>query len=137
MAQANRISGKDVYVTFCGTVLSGDLTSISPSESADTVDVTAGADAFHYYIALRKDGTIGFEAIYETTGTPAVFSSLDPMSAGTLIIGPRGTTSGYEKWTWSRAVVTSRDIELPFDGAVTLKAEFQMSSNNSPSTWGA
>ena len=134
MAAANRITGKDVYVTFDAVAIHGDFTSVSFEETEDTVDVTAGADTSHYYVPTRKDGTASIEVFYDGS-TEAVWDKLAPGAAGTLIVGPKGTALGYPKYTWSRAIVSSRGLDLPFDDGVKVSAEFQFSSAVTEATW--
>ena len=127
MANSTRISGKDVVVSFNGTNIEGDVTSVSVSDEGELVDVTAGDETFHYFISLaRRNATIDFEAFYE--GTTTIWDAVAPNLAGTLIIQPRGTAAALPKWTWDRALVSSRSIELPFDGASTISLAFQTSA---------
>ena len=129
MAQADRIVGKDLYVTFAGVVISGDFTSVSFSEEGDEADVTAGADTSHYYIPLgRKDGSCEVESFY---GGSVSWQGLAVGSIGTLIVGPAGTASTKPKYTWTRATIRSRGQEIPFDDGVTFKAEIGFSSAGS------
>ena len=135
MASAGRITGKDIYVTFGGTVISGDFTSVNRSDEADLADATAGADTRHYYIATgREDGNVGFECMYDGS-TVTVWTAIAPNAQGTLIIAPKGTTAGYPKWTTNKAIVASREIDFPFDDAVTVTAEFQVCLAWSETTW--
>lgn len=127
MANTGRIAGKDLYVSFNGTVISGDQTSVSWSEEGDMADVTAAADAFHYYVYMRKDGTLDFEAFFDASSTTA-YAACAVGSEGTLIVGPAGTASGKPKYTWTRAVVASRGMAIPFDDGVTWPCTFQFSS---------
>ena len=130
-----RYAGKDVYATFGGTVISGDITSFKRSGADDQVDVTAGAETFHYYLSLgRVDGTGDIEVFYNGA-TVTVWNAMAPGAAGTLIVGPMGTASGKPKWTWSRALVANRDITVPFDDAITVSASFQFSSACSETTY--
>jgi len=134
MANTGRITGKDLYVTFGGTEISGDYTSVSVATDEDLVDVTAGADTYHYYLNTRQDGTIDFEAFYDGS-TTTVWDAIAPGSAGTLIIAPKGTASGNPQWTWERVLVASRSIDIPFDDGVTVSASFQKSSEVSESSY--
>lgn len=127
MAASTRISGKDLYITFAGTDISGDFTSVSISDEDDQIDVTAGSETTHYFISLaRRTGSCDFEAFYE--GTTTIWDAIAPGSAGTLIIAPKGTATGNPKWEWSRALVQNRDADMPFDDAMTVSASFQFSS---------
>jgi len=127
MANTGRISGKDVYVSFRGVVISGDQTSVSWTEEGDLVDVTAADDAFHYYVYTRKDGTLDLESFFDVASSTA-YNACAVGAEGTLIVGPAGTASGRPKYTWSRAVVASRGMAIPFDDGVTWPCTFQFSS---------
>lgn len=133
MANTDRFTGKDVYVTFNGTVISGDFTSVEFSEEADLADVTAGGDSYHYYIPLeRKDGECSVESFFGGTTT---FDALEVNTVGTLIVAPKGTTSGNPKYEWTRAIVKERSSSMPFDDGVTWSVTFQLSSELSASTY--
>ena len=133
MGATDRITGKDLYVTFCGTAMSGDFTSVSFNEEGDLVDLTAAADAFHYYASLNcKDGECTLEAFY---GGSATFVNVAVNTAGTLIIAPKGTAATNPKYTWSRAIVKSREQSLPYDDGVTISVTFQLSSAFAESAW--
>ena len=135
MANTGRISGKDVYATFAGTEITGDFTSIGRAEENDQIDVTAGADTFHYFLSLaRRNGTSDFETFYDGS-TTTVWTAIVPGAAGTLIIAPKGTATGNPRWTWSRALVASRDISFPFDEGVKVTATFQYSALVSEATY--
>lgn len=135
MANTGRITGKDVYVTFNGVVISGDFTSVGRSDEGENVDVTAGADTYHYFVSLgRTNGTVPFECMYDGS-TTTVWAGIAPNAAGTLIIAPKGTASGNPKWTCNRALVNSREITFPFDDAVTVSAEFQVSASWSETSY--
>jgi hypothetical protein len=128
MPTTGRYSGKDVYVTFGGTVVSGDLTGVKRNEADDQIDVTAGSETSHYKISLgRADGNMDLDAFWDGS-TITVWNAILPGNAGTLIVAPRGTATGMPRWTWSRALVSKRDITLPFDGAIEVSASFEYSS---------
>ena len=126
MATTDRITGKDLYVTFAGVVLSGDFTSVSFNTEGDLADVTAGADAAHYYVPLeRTDGEVTVESFYAGT---TMWQGVAVNAVGTLIIAPKGTASTSPKFTCTRAIVKTREMSLPFDDGVTMSATFQQSA---------
>ena len=135
MAAGDRISGKDLYATFGAVVISGDFTSVSVSQEGELVDVTAGAETFHYFLSLaRTNGSMDIESFYDG-GTETVWDAVVPNAAGTLIVAPKGTAAGSPKWTVNRALVQTRNVALPFDGATTYTATFQFSAAVTESTW--
>ena len=127
MANTNRVSGKALYATFAGIAINADFTSVSVNTEDDIIDVTAGADTFHYFISRAcENGTVDFEAYYAGTGNP--WAAVDNGAAGTLIIAPKGTASDSPKWTWARALVQNRNITIPFDDGVRFTCTFQLSA---------
>lgn len=135
MAAGDRISGKDVFVSFAGQNLSGDFTSVGVDEAGDLVDLTAGAEGFHYYIYVRKDGTSDVESFYNSGTVQTEFDAVAVGSAGTFIVGPKGTTATYPKLTWDRVVIRNRRMTLPFDDSVKVTTTVQYSSALSRGNW--
>lgn len=128
MAASGRIAGKDLYIEFGGVDLSADFTAVSVSDEGELVDVTAGADTYHYFISLaRRNGNADYEGFYDGSTTTA-WDAIAPNTEGTLIIAPKGTESGNPKWEWSRALIESRSADIPFDEGVTVSATIQFSS---------
>lgn len=135
MTNTGRFVGKDCYVSFKGTVVSGDFTSVSFDESYDLADVVAGADGYHYFLPVREgDYTVDLEAFFDGVGT-ATWNACVPGDAGTLIIGPMGTATGKPKFSWSRVVCESRGGDIPFDDGVTMTASFHVSSAFTNGSW--
>ena len=135
MSVAGRITGQNLYVTFGGTVLTGDQTSLSISDENAVAEATAGADTYNHFISLaRRNSTVDYEAMYDGS-TTTVWAAIQPGASGTLIVGPKGTASGYPKWTWANAIITTREVEFPFDDAVTVTASFQNDALVTEATW--
>jgi hypothetical protein len=113
-------------VSFAGTEISGDLTSLTFSQTADMADVTAQNETVHYYIPLdRTDGECTVEGFWAGT---ANFNVYELSSVGTLIVAPAGTASTKHKYTCNRAIVTQREQSIPFDEGVTVSVTFQLSA---------
>jgi hypothetical protein len=127
MATTTRLTGKDLLVTFAGGTVSGDFTNFTVSQSADNVDVTAGAEAVHYYIPTRSDFTATLESFFDNA-TLTVWDTMSPTTAGTLIWAPEGTATGSDKFTCTRVIIIGRDQAHPFDGASTYTINFQGSA---------
>jgi len=135
MPTTGRYAGKDVHVTFGGTVVSGDFTSFGRSEEDDQIDVTAGAETSHYMLSLgRISGESPLEVFYDGS-TITVWNALFPGNAGTLIVAPLGTAAGKPKWTWSRALLSKREVTLPFNDSIKVTAAFAYSSLCTEATW--
>jgi len=133
MATTDRITGKDLYVTFAGTSLHGDFTSVTFNTEGDLVDVTAGADTSHYYVPLgRTDGECTVESFYAGTAT---WQAVAVNTAGTLVIAPKGTASGNPKFQCARAIVKSREMTNPFDDATVMSVTFQLSGEMAESAY--
>ena len=134
MSAANRITGKNVVLSFGGTDIRPHYTTFTVNESIDTVDVTAADEASRYYIPTISDASMSMDAFFDGT-TETVWDAVVPGTAGTLILGPSGTATGSLKYTWGRVIATGRDRTFPFDGAVTLSVAFQASGTCIESTY--
>ena len=135
MAETERYSGKDLYLSFGGTDLSADFTSVTINEEDDEIDLTAGNDTEHYYKSLRSDATVDYECFWNGGTAQTEFDAVVPGTAGTLLIGPRGTASGYPKITVNRALAKSRRLTMPFDRESKLTGTFQCSATVTRGTW--
>lgn len=127
MAVANRFTGKDLYVKFNTTVLSGDHTNFGWDEAEDTADLTAGADTFHYYVPMRQDCSFTFDTWMDGS-TLTAWNALEPGAVGSLEVGPFGTVAGKPKYSWTRVVVSGRSPSVPYDGGVVHSVKWQGSS---------
>lgn len=129
MGVDGRMTGKDLYMTFGGSVFSGDFTTVSVAEEADLEDVTAGSEVVHYYLFTRSDGTVDLESYFnKAAGGSAERAVVALGSAGTLIIAPRGTESTYPLWTCTRALVKTLRMDYPFGTGARMRASFQFSA---------
>jgi hypothetical protein len=115
--------GSSLYMTFAGTVLSGDYRSFNTNETIDQVDATAGSDTSKSFVVTTRDATASASLVDQSAGT-ALWNSLVPGASGTLIWAPEGTAAGKPKYT-ALAHVTSRGRETAYDGLVVLSFDFQ------------
>mgnify|MGYP001562521291 CR=1 FL=1 len=127
MANTGRVTGQNVFLSLAGVDLSPDFTKVSIKDEANMIDVTAADETFHYYLTTLRDGSLDLECFYDGA-TTTVWNAVAPGTAGTLIVGPKGTASGNPKWTWTRALLKSRNVDMPFNDSVTVKATMQFSS---------
>lgn len=132
MATSDRYTGKNLYATVNGTVISADFTSVSVSRSFGKAEATAGADTHAFYIPTYADSSIDIETFAKsgTNGTTewgALSGLLGSTTAGTLIWAPEGTATGKAKRT-ALGFIETLDVEYPFDDVVTLKITFQPTS---------
>lgn len=133
-----RITGKDLYIAFGSMDMSTDYQQFDTSEEGKLVEVTAGDDANASYATTYKDGSASYTGVYDgATGAAsgsAVFAAVAPHSSGTLTWGPKGTASGYPKFTVP-VLVTKRETPHSFKDALRIDVEFQFNGAVSPSTW--
>jgi len=122
-------TGKNLYITFGGTVVSGDQRTLSKNGSVDTVDTTAGADTDKSYALTLRDATFDITILDNGGDGSAVRAALHEGNSGTLIYAPEGTAAGKPKYE-CYAHVTSFNTAFPYDGEV----EFQVSLQKS-GTW--
>jgi len=135
MATTDRYAGTALYVSFAGTDLSADYTSVALNGEGKHATATAGSETVEYYLPLRKDATIDFEGFWNGGTAQSVFDAVVENAIGTLIVGPYGTVATYPKITINRAIVKSRKLTLPFDNAFKLAVTFQASANVTRDNW--
>lgn len=131
-------SGMNLYVAFGNTPanLSTDFRSFEETETKDTVEATAGADASKTYIALTKDGTASFSGLYITAGAgTTVWAALAPGTEGSLIWAEEGTAA-IANYHWVNAICTERSKSIPYDGVIEINASFQFNGAVSDGTYG-
>lgn len=119
-------TGKNLYITYGGTVISGDQRTLSWDYSVDTADTTAGADNDKSYIATIRDVTISVTILDNGTDGSAVRRALAVGGTGELIFAPEGTASGKPKYGCG-VICQSLSTEYPYDGEVEFEVEFQRS----------
>ena len=129
-----RITGKDLYLIFASTVLDTDFQSWEYSDEMNLVEVTAGDDSAAAFAATYTNGKGSYKGLFDTTNGTAQWSAITNGTSGTIIWGPRGTASGYPKYTVP-AICQSRTQSIPFAGAIELGFEFQFTAAVTPSTW--
>lgn len=108
-----------------GTNITAYLTSIDPSFSVDTAEVSTMGDSWREYIATLKDATLACEGIWDPTpGT--VFFNLLGGTAAPIRYFPQGTASGKLYFDGS-AILTEYTPPSDLEEAVTFSATFQFS----------
>lgn len=119
-------TGKNVYATYGGTLITGDQRSLSWDYSADSVDTTAGADNDKSSITTVKGVTISMTILDNSTAGSATRRALAVGGTGQLIWGPEGTTTGKPKYGCGVNLM-SLSTEYPYDGEVEFDVEFERS----------
>lgn len=128
MAQTTRISGKDVFVSFNGTDISGDITSVEFSEEVGVIELVAADDTFVYKISNGKtNGSGSISALFDGT-TQTEWDAIVAGTSGTFIVAPRGTASTYQQLLWTSAFIRRRGATFPYDGAVEMSADIEFAS---------
>lgn len=116
-------TGKDLFLSFGGTVLSSDFRTFEPEETIKKVDATAGSDANATYLYTVKDGKATCQLVAQTGGS-TLWTQLIPGTSGTLIWGEEGTATGKQKHS-VLANVDRRAKSEPYDGIVVINVDFQ------------
>lgn len=122
-----RLTGKNLYVEWAGTELSGSQRSFDVTENQETADVTAGADDYRSFSNTVKSISATMEIVMDEydSGGSAILALLTLGNTGTLIWGPEGTATGSPKKGFVARLVDASQ-GLPFDDAYTLSLEFSM-----------
>jgi len=118
--------GKDLEVSFAGTVISGDGRSVSYEESADVLDDTTYGDDNRTKQGGLKDGSGQFEALDQTGAWSAAWQAIQPGDSDTMIIYPEGNVSTNRSVTFT-ALIATRSVDFPYDGLTTLSMSFEIS----------
>ena len=119
-------TGKNLYITFGGTVVSGDQRTLSKNGSVDTVDTTAGADTDKSYALTLRDATFEITILDNAGDGSTIRRALAEGNSGTLVYGPEGTVAGKPKYE-CYAYVTSFNTEYPYAGEVEFQVSLQKS----------
>jgi len=118
--------GKDLLVTFNSVDISGDGRTVSYEENADILDdTTYGADNRTKQAGLL-DGSGSFEALDQSGDWSTIWEAIDPGTSATMVIYPEGNTSTNRSVTFT-AVISSRSIDIPYDGLATFSMSFDIS----------
>jgi len=121
-----RYSGKDLYVEFAGTDLSGDFRTLDVPESCTIIDASAGSDTYKDKLAGQTDATASLSMLHQAAGT-VLWDALAPTTEGTLIWAPEGTASAKPKHS-ATVIVSSRGKSIPYEGVVELSVDFDIKS---------
>lgn len=122
-----KITGKNLYVQFGSTNLSGSQRTFDVSQMQETADMTAGADDYRNFANTVKTIEATMEVVMQehSTGGSAILAALTLGTNGTLIWGAEGTATGKPKDGFYATLVDASKA-IPFDDAYVLKLKFQM-----------
>jgi hypothetical protein len=118
--------GKDLYLSFDGTVLDTDFRSFNPSEEIGLVDQSAGADTGSTWLTTLITGTAAAAFVLQAADT-ATWGVLTPGSEGTLEWGEEGTASGKPRH-YINAIVVSREKTIDYGDVVICNSTFRYSA---------
>jgi len=124
----NNITGVNAVVSWVWTggtaSLNGDYKTVSITESIDTAETTAGADAYKTYIPTIKSASIDYSGLFPsgTAGT-AVAAALAAGNQGTLIVAPEGTAAGKLVRSYP-AICTGPKLNTPYSDVVEISCTF-------------
>lgn len=128
-----RHTGQNAVIQFAGTTLSVDYRDFSWEESAETVDRSAGADAYQNYLIGLIDGKASITLLIDGT---AQWAACGIGTEGTLVLSPEGTATGKPKSS-TVATVLNRSRELAYNDVYQMSVEFGFSQGSAPAegTW--
>jgi len=128
------MTGKDLYVAFCGTAVTANFRAFDTGETIDTVDKSSGAATVKTYLATLGDGSATMGGLYVGTAFPA--ESWAKGAEGTLEWAEQGTTagSGYPRH-YINAIFNKRDLKRPYAGVIEYTLGWQMSGTLTNGTY--
>ena len=120
-----KLTGKNLFVSFGGTNISGTQRTFSVTWQQEQADVSAGADDYRNFANTMRTIEASCEILVQDypNGGSATFATLAIGTQGTLLWGPEGTAAGKPKYGFF-STVTELSPDIPFDNAYVLKAKF-------------
>lgn len=131
MAVANRVTGKDLYVSFGAVAITADFREFTVSPTIDTVDKTAGSETDKSYIPTLKDATATLTYAYSGSAGTAISTKFQIGTEGALLWGVEGTATGKPKGGWQNAIVTAHDKPVVYNDLIVRTVTFQKSGTAS------
>ena len=121
-----KLSGKNLYVSFGGVVLSGEQRSFDVTLSQESADATAGADDYRNFVSTVKTIEASMEIVMKehSVGGSAIKAALAAGAEGTLLWGPEGTATGKPKYGFY-ARVSEASETIPFDDVWVKNITFE------------
>ena len=125
---ANEFAGSAAYlewVNSSGTlVLNTDFRTITYTPSMETIDATAGADAYRQKLASFTDVSLAFDGLFPSNGT-ATLTQLKEGTQGTVNYGPAGTASSAPKISFP-AIAGGPGINESYNDVVAVSCTFEL-----------
>lgn len=119
-----KYTGTALYVTYGGTVLTGEHRKFDWDYKGDVDDVTAGADVDKEYITTHRDASGSMMIVDTGTDMAGIRSVLYPLNSQTLIFAPNGTATGMPKYQ-CEAILTDVKSGYPYDGHTEIEFSWQ------------
>lgn len=125
-----KYSGKALKILWTPTSdtqkdISGKYRSFDVNETTKLAQVTSQESAYEEYVAIGIiDSKVSYQAL-DTDDEVNPFSYVKGGQTGVLEWAPAGNTSGKPK-RYANAIVQSRKVNFPYDNAVVLNVEFQI-----------
>jgi len=116
------LTGKNLYVAFNGTDISGKYRKFDPGDGIGTVDQSAGDDAAETFLTTLTTGDATYTALLQEDGS-VVYTALAPGGEGTLEWAEEGTADTKMRH-WVNAIVTGRKQSIPYKEVVEISATF-------------
>lgn len=117
-------SGSALYVSFGGTVITGDQKSVDWEESVKLIDTTAGADVAESFVTGTTSASISWDSLFnDAAAGSAMARAVAVKNSGTLIIGPLGTAAGMPKFS-CLAISETLSMKMPYDDALEFSGSF-------------
>lgn len=139
MAQANRLTGKNMVITINGLEIQADFKSLAVKESVNSAEATGGSDAHEFSLPTYGASSIDVEVL-GVDSTDTDYGDIQTETAkgatGDLVWGPEGDAEGAPRFT-ATGYVESRDSDYKFDDAVGLKFTYKCTAAIVEDTWPA
>lgn len=125
-----KYSGKNLKITWTPTSqsladISGKYRSFDINETVKLAQTTSQESTYEEYVPINIiDSKVSYQAL-DTDDEVNPFSLVKAGQTGTLVWYPNGQSSGRPRRTAS-AIVQSRKVNFPYDNAVVLNTEFQL-----------
>ncbi len=119
-------SGKNAYVSFSGTDISGESNNWRLTVDQDLLDSTVFTDAAKTAVEGDYGWTVEVRSFFNrgTAQLEGLLNSAIAAGNKAMTLGPEGTTATYTKYSGTVKLRTYT-LEAPVAGIVTLTATFQ------------
>jgi hypothetical protein len=135
---AGEYTGKRLYFSLGGTVLSQGQRSLTVDEPGESVDATSGTAGYSYDLPTFVRGTIDIEVVDQGTvsgGGTTVWRALTPNQENLeFIYGPEGTASGKPKYVVN-VMTNGRSRPQVYNNVVVIRGQLKYQGGPTEATW--